>query len=328
MAVKRYRDAIHDALRAELLRDPRVMLIGEDLRDPWGGTYKCTEGLSPEFGADRILNTPIAEGGIIGAALGAALTGLRPVAELMYWDFAASLAMDQIINQVTKIRYMTGGQVQVPLVIRGPQGGYKRSAAQHGQTLEAWFAHIPGAYVVTPSTPYDAKGLLKEAIRVGDPVLFFEHKNLYMVTGEVPDEDYTIPLGVADIKRHGTDVTVVANGRMVLLALEAAEQLAAAGISIEIVDPRTLVPLDEATIIRSVARTHRLVVVNEGHERCGWAGEIVSLVCKKAFDELDAPPLRVAARNVPLPFAPIMEDHVLPSVEDIVAAVRSVMEGM
>ena len=316
-----YREAIRDAQREEMLRDPTVFLIGEDLRDPWGGTYKATEGLSTEFGNERVLNTPIAEEGLIGAALGAALTGLRPVAELMYFDFVMR-AMDAVVNQVAKIRYMSGGQVKVPLVIRTQGGGGRSSAAQHGNSLEAWICHVPGLFVAMPATPYDAKGLLKTAIRMDDPVFFIEHKLLYMTKGPVPEEEYTLPFGVADIKRAGDDVTIVATSRMVLLALEAAAELAREGISAEVIDPRTLVPLDEGAILQSVHKTNRLVVVNEGVERCGWAAEVVALVQKKGFSDLDAPIERVCTRNVPLPFQPDLENYVLPNVPDIVRAVK------
>lgn len=321
-----YREAIRDAQREEMLRDESVFLIGEDLRDPWGGTYKATEGLSTEFGDERVLNTPIAEETLIGTTLGTALTGFRPIAELMYLDFVMR-SMDAVVNQVAKVRYMSGGQVKVPLVIRTQGGGGRSSAAQHGNSLEAWICHVPGLFVAMPSTPYDAKGLLKTAVRLDDPVFFIEHKLLYMTKGEVPDEEYTIPFGVADVKREGTDVTIVANSRMVLFALDAAERLAAEGISAEVIDPRTLVPLDEERILESVHKTNRLVVVNEGVERCGWAAEIAAIVQKRAFGDLDAPVERVCARNVPLPFQPDLEKFVLPSVPDIVDAAKETLGG-
>ena len=321
----RYREAIRDAQREEMLRDPTVFLIGEDLRDPTGGCYKATEGLSTEFGRERVLNTPIAEDSYIGAALGCALTGLRPVAELMYVDFVMR-AMDAVVNQVAKVRYMSGGQGKVPLVIRTQGGGGRSSAAQHGNSLEAWICHVPGLFVATPATPYDAKGLLKTAIRMDDPVFFIEHKLLYLTKGPVPDEEYTVPFGVADVKRPGKDVTIVANSRMVLFALDAAAELETEGISAEVIDPRTLVPLDESAILESVRKTNRLVVVNEGVERCGWAAEIAALVQKKAFGDLDAPIERVCTRNVPLPFQPDLERYVLPSVADIVRAARVTLD--
>lgn len=316
-----YRVAIRDALREEMLRDSSVFLIGEDLRDPWGGTYNATEGLSTEFGDDRVLNTPIAEEGIIGASLGAALTGMRPVAELMYFDFVMR-AMDATVNQVAKARYMSGGQVKVPLVIRTQGGGGKSSAAQHGNSLHGWICHVPGIFVAMPATPYDAKGLLKTAIRMDDPVFFIEHKLLYTTKGPVPDDEYVVPFGVADVKREGSDVTIVGTSRMVLFALQAAEQLAEEGISAEVIDPRTLVPLDEEAILDSVHKTNRLVVVDEGVERCGWGAELAALVQKKGFWDLDAPIERVCTRNVPLPFQPDMEKYVLPAVDDIVQAAR------
>jgi len=316
-----YREAIRDAQREELERDPKVFLIGEDLRDPWGGAYKTTQNISAVVGNDRVINTPIAEESIVGAALGAALTGLRPVAELQYLDFVMR-AMDAVVNQVAKVRYMSGGQVTVPLVIRAQGGGGRSSAAQHGNSLEAWLCHVPGLFIAMPATPYDAKGLLKTAIRMDDPVFFIEHKMLYMTKGEVPEGEYTIPFGVADVKRRGGDVTIVATSRMVLYALEAAEELAKEGIEAEIIDPRTLVPLDEAAILESVHKTNRLVVVSEGVERCGWAAECVAMVQKCAFSDLDAPIERVCSLNVPLPFQPDMERFVLPSVADIIKAAR------
>lgn len=316
-----YVDAINEALREELIRDETVFLLGEDIQDPWMGTYKVTKGLSTEFGVDRIRNTPISEGAIAGAALGAALTGLRPVAEIMYIDFM-TLAMDQTINQAAKIRYMSGGQVKVPLVIR-TQGGAGRSlGAQHSNSLEAWFVHTPGIYVVMPSTAYDAKGLMKSAIRNDNPVIFIEHKMLYTVKGEVPEEEYLIPFGKADVKRKGKDITVVATSRMVQKALEAANELSKEGIEAEVIDPRTLVPLDEECILESVARTSRLVVVHEAVERCGWGAEIAALVADKAIGFLDAPIKRVAAKNAPLGFSPAFENYIIPGREDIARTIR------
>jgi len=316
-----YREAVRDAQREEMLRDPTVFVIGEDVRDPWRGTYKATAGLSTEFGDNRVLNTPIAEESLIGVALGAALTGLRPVTELMYVDFITR-AMDAVCLQVAKIHYMTGGQAKVPLVIRTQGGGGLSSGAQHGNSLEAWVCHVPGLFVAMPSTPFDAKGLLKTAIRMDDPVFFIEHKMLYTTKQFIPDEEYMLPFGVADVKRRGKDVTIVANSRMVLLALEAADQLEKEGISGEVIDPRTLVPLDEETILESVHKTNRLVVVNEGVERCGWAAEVIAIVQKKGFTDLDAPIERVCSRNVVLPFQPDLERYVLPSAPDIVQAAR------
>lgn len=320
-----FREAIRDAMREELAHDPNVILIGEDLRDPWGGAYKTTKDVSNQPGNDeRVINTPIAEESIVGAALGAALTGLRPVAELQYLDFVMR-AMDAVVNQVAKVRYMSGGQVEVPLVIRAQGGGGKSSAAQHGNSLESWLCHVPGLFVAMPSTPYDAKGLLKTAIRLNDPVFFIEHKMLYMEKGLVPDDEYTIPFGVADIKRRGTDVTIVATSRMVHYALSAADILDKEGISAEVIDPRTLVPLDEETILESVHKTNRLVVVSEGVERCGWGAEITAMVQKRGFADLDAPIERVCSLNVPLPFQPDMEQFVLPSIDDVVRAAKTAL---
>jgi len=320
-----YKEALREALREELLRDESVLLLGEDIEDPFGGTYKVTQGLSEEFGNKRVRNTPISEIAIVGAALGAAMTAMCPVAELMYVDFTGC-AMDQIMNQVAKIRYMSGGQAEAPLVIRTQQGTGRSSAAQHAQSLEALFAHIPGLKVAMPSTPYDAKGMLKAAIRDPDPIIFLEHKLLYNTTGDVPDDEYTIPLGVADIKRSGSDITIVATSRMVLYSLEAAEILVKEGIDVEIVDPRSIVPLDEEMIFNSLRKSHRLVVVHEAVERNGWGAELSALVMEKCFDELDAPVKRIAAKNTPSPFAPELEAFVTPSVNDIVEGVRSLMD--
>ena len=320
-----YKDAVKEALREELARDENVFLLGEDIEDPFGGSFKVTQGLTDEFGHNRVRNMPIAEIGVVGTALGAAMTGTRPVAELMYVDFAGC-AMDQIMNQVAKIRYMSGGQIEAPLVIRTQQGTGRSSAAQHAQSLEAIFAHIPGLKVVMPVTPYDVKGMLKSAIRDPDPVIFLEHKLLYNTSGEVPEEEYTVPLGVADIKREGSDVTIVATSRMVLLALQAAEILAQEGISVEVVDPRSIVPLDEEAIYNSLRKTHRLLVVHEAVERNGWAGEICALVMEHCFDELDAPVKRIASKNTPTPFAPELESFVVPGVDDIVAGVKQLLD--
>ncbi len=317
-----YREAIREALREELLRDESVFLLGEELIDPWGGTFGVTKGLSTEFGEERIRNTPISEAAIIGCAIGAALVGMRPVAEIMFSDFIAC-AMDQVVNQAAKIRYMSGGQVSVPIVIRAAGGSGRASAAQHSQSLEAWFVHVPGLKVVMPSTPYDAKGLLKAAVRDPDPVLFIEHKMMYNDRGPVPEEEYLVPLGVADVKRPGRDVTVVATSRMVPRALAVAEKLAAEeGLDIEVIDPRTLVPLDRRTIVESVQKTHRLVIVHEAVERGGFGAEIASIVGTEAFTYLDAPILRVAAANTPVPFAPQLEEFLVPDERRIETAIR------
>ncbi len=316
------REALREALREEMRRDPRVFLLGEDIAQ-FGGSYKVTQGLLDEFGPERVRNTPISEAAIVGAAVGAALTGMRPVAELMYVDFSG-IAMDQIANQAAKNRYMFGGKALVPMVLRTQGGAGRSSAAQHAQSLEAWFIHIPGLKVVMPATPYDAKGLLKTAIRDDNPVIFIEHKLLYPETGEVPEEEYLVPLGVAEVKRAGEDVTVVAHSRMVHLALRAADRLAAEGISCEVVDPRTLDPLDTSTILRSVEKTSRLVILQEAVAQCSFASEVAALVAEEALDCLDAPIRRVTALDTPMPFSPKLERFVVPSEERLIAAVREV----
>ena len=318
-----YRQALQEALREEMQRDEAVFLLGEDIAE-FGGSYKVTAGLLDEFGAERVRNTPISEAAIVGAALGAALVGMRPVAELMYVDFCA-IAMDQIVNQVAKVRYMFGGKAKASLVIRTQGGAGRSSAAQHAQSLEAWFMHVPGLKIAQPSTPYDAKGLLKTAIRDDNPVMFLEHKLLYPVQGPVPEEEYLIPFGVADIKRAGTDVTVVATSRMVHRALAAAERLAGEGIDAEIIDPRTLNPLDEDTILNSVRKTQRLVIAYEAYERGGVGAEIAALVAGKALDYLDAPIERVASFNTPMPFSPKLENYVVPTEERIMAGIKRVL---
>ncbi|MFA5026447.1 MAG: alpha-ketoacid dehydrogenase subunit beta [Candidatus Methylomirabilota bacterium] len=318
-----YRDAVVEALREEMQRDERVYLLGEDIAE-FGGSYKTTVGLLQEFGKERVRNTPISEAAIIGAALGSALLGMRPVAELMYVDFAG-IAMDQIANQTAKVKYMFGGKAKVPVTIRTQGGTGRSSAAQHAQSLEAWFLHVPGLKVVMPSTPYDLKGLLKASIRDDNPVIFIEHKLLYATTGEVPEGEYVLPLGKADVKRQGKDVTIVANSRMVQLSLAAAERLAAEGIECEVVDPRTLAPLDEETILESVAKTSKLVVVNEAAPVCGFASEVAAMVAEKGFDLLDAPVQRVTSMHTPIPFAPQLEKYVTVSEEKIIAAVKKVL---
>jgi pyruvate/2-oxoglutarate/acetoin dehydrogenase E1 component len=320
-----YREALREAMREELHRDESVFLLGEDIADPFGGSYKVTLGLSTEFGEERVRNTPLSEEAIAGAALGSALTGMRPVAEIMYVDFMTN-CMDMLVNQAAQIRYMSGGQVKVPLVIRTQGGAGRSSAAQHAKSLEAWFCHIPGLKVVMPATPYDAKGLLKAAIRDDNPVIFLEHKMLTLETapGPVPEDDYIVPLGVASVCREGSNVTVIATSGMVRLALSAAEKLEAEGISVEVIDPRTLVPLDEETILASVRKTNRVVIVHEAFLRGGFGGELAALIGNQAFDDLDAPIERVAAANTPVPFAPNLEAVVIPGEERIIAAVRKV----
>ena len=319
-------EAIREALREEMLRDERVFIMGEDIAKH-GGAFGVTRTLFDQFGPERVRNTPISENTIAGAATGAALVGMRPVAEIMFVDFSG-LAMDQICNQAAKLRLMTGGQAKVPWVIRMPQGGGagKSTAAQHSQSLEVWYAHIPGLKVVLASTPYDAKGLLKAAIRDDNPVIFLEHKLLYSYQGLVPDEDYEIPLGQCDIKRVGSDVSVIASGYMVWHAMMAAKILAEEGISVEVVDVRTISPLDEETIGQSVVKTGRAVLVAEACRSYGPTGEWGMVVMEHAFDYLRAPIVRVTGRNSPIPFADTLEDGVWPSTEDVVNAIRQVME--
>jgi pyruvate/2-oxoglutarate/acetoin dehydrogenase E1 component len=324
MATILYREALNQAIREEMRRDERVFIQGEDIAE-FGGSQKVTLGLLEEFGHERVRNTPISEAAIIGSALGAALMGMRPIAEIMYIDFTA-IAMDQIVNQVAKVKYMFGGKAKVPLVIRTQGGTGRSSAAQHAQSLEAWFVHIPGLKVVMPATPYDAKGLLKSAIRDDNPVIFIEHKLLYGMKGEVPDEEYLVPLGKAKVKREGSAVTIVTYSRMVHTSLAAAEKLATDGIEAEVIDLRTLAPMDEAAILESVKKTNRLVVVQEAYPKCGVASEIAALVADKGFPYLDGPIKRVAARDVPMPFAPKLERFVVPDEERIISAVRELIK--
>lgn len=318
-----YAEAIREALREEMRQNDKVFILGEDV-GRFGGCFGVTKGLWEEFGDDRVRDTPISETAIIGSAVGAAATGMRPVAEIMFCDFMG-VAMDEITNQAAKMRYMFGGKVKIPMVVRTPVGGGLCAAAQHSQSLEAWFTHLPGLKVVMPSTPYDAKGLLKASIRDDNPVIFLEHKMLYGVKGPVPEEDYLVPLGVADIKREGKDLTIIATSLMVHRALEAASVLEKEGISVEVVDPRTLYPLDEETILSSVKKTHKAIVVHEAVERNGFGAEIVSIIMEKAFEYLDAPVKRVCGKNVPIPFSPPLERFVIPQVEDIINAVKSIL---
>jgi acetoin:2,6-dichlorophenolindophenol oxidoreductase subunit beta len=319
-----YAEAIAEALRTEMRLDPRVFVMGEDV-GAFGGLFAGTKGLLQEFGPERVRDTPISEAALVGAGVGAALTGMRPMVEIQFMDFTAC-AMDQIVNQAAKIRFMLGGKANVPLVIRTPYGTGLKLASQHSQSLEAWFVHVPGLLVVMPSTPADAKGLLVTALRDPNPVIFLEHKLLYPTRGPVPEEQYTIPFGSADVKRPGKDVTIVATGLMVSKALAAAETLATEGIEVEVVDPRTLVPLDKATIIGSVKKTGRLVVVHEAVKRGGFGGEIAGIVAEEAFDYLDAPIKRVAGKNVPIAFNEVLERRAVPDVEDIVVAARSLIQ--
>ena len=323
MSVIKYSQAVRDAIAEEMRRDKDVFVMGEDV-ETMGGVFGCTKGILEEFGHDRIRNTPISEAVIIGAGVGGAITGTRMLVEMQYVDFILH-AMDQTINQAAKVRYMTGGKAIVPLVIRAQQGSGRGNGAQHSQNLEALFCHMPGLKVVLPSNPYDAKGLLKSAVRDNNPVMFFEHKNLYNTTGEVPEYEYTIPFGKADIKRPGKDVTVIATSWMVLRALEAAKILEAEGIDAEIIDPRTLVPLDKATLVTSVKKTGRAVIVHESHEVCGIGAEIAFVISELAFDWLDAPVMRVTSAQAPIPYSRKLELLTVPSVEKIVAAVKEVL---
>jgi pyruvate/2-oxoglutarate/acetoin dehydrogenase E1 component len=318
-----YSEALREALRLEMQRDPRVLVMGEDIAEH-GGAFQVTAGLLAEFGPDRIRQTPISEIGIVGAGVGAALTGLRPVVELMYIDFSG-LAIDQIVNQAAQNRFMFGGQARVPLVVRTQGGSGRGNAAQHSKSLEAWFTHVAGLKVVMPATPADAKGLLAAAIRDDDPVMFIEHKLLYRTKGPVPSGEHLVPLGKADVKRVGRDLTIVTWSREVLFALEAAETLAREGIEAEVIDLRTLVPLDREAILASVRRTRRLLVVHEAILRGGYGGEIAALVAEEAFDDLDAPPRRLAGVETPIPYAAHLERGVVPQVEDIVRVAREVV---
>jgi pyruvate dehydrogenase E1 component beta subunit len=318
----RYFEAINQALFEEMGRDEQVFLFGEDV-GLVGGTFRATEGLMAEYGARRVRDTPISEAAIVGIATGAALGGMRPIAELMTMNFGI-VAMDQIINHVSKMRYMFGGQVTLPVVIRAPQGGGTQKAAQHSHSIESWFVNAPGIRVVLPATPYDAKGLLKTAVRSDDPVLFLEHELLYSMRGEVPDEEYLIPFGVADIKRPGRDVTIVSWSRMLLESLKAAETLAEEGIEAEVIDPRTLDPLDFETIVSSVARTRRAVIVEEGWRTVGVGAEISSRLQEALFYQLEAPVQRVAAADVPTPYAKNLEQLALPDANRIVEAVLKI----
>jgi len=318
-----YGQAIKEAMHEEMTRDSSVFILGEDM-GVMGSVFGLTKGFLEEFGPLRVLDTPISENGFMGMSVGAAMRGLRPIVELMYVDFAP-ICLDPIANQAAKMRYMTGGQVSIPMVIRAPGGAGRRNAGQHSQSLEALFTHFPGLKVVAPGTPYDAKGLLKSAIRDDDPVVFIEHKILYASKGEVPEEEYLIPLGKADIKRNGTDVTIIAYSRQTLFAMQAAEELEKQGISAEVVDLRSLVPLDWETIENSIKKTHRVVLVQEGVRRGGYTGEIASQITDELFDYLDAPIKRVTGPNVVPPFSPALEDHTYPNPQDIIAKVKEIV---
>ena len=317
--------AINEALHEEMRRDEQILVIGEDVGRA-GGVYKITEGLFDAFGPERVLDSPISEAGITGVGVGAALGGQRPVVEIMFGDFTA-LVMDQVVNQAAKIHYMSGGKWRVPMVLRTTMGAGRRAAAQHSQSLHAWYCHIPGLKVVLPSSPHDAKGLLKSAIRDDSPVIFFEDKMMYRESGPVPAGDYSIPLGVAQVCRAGEDITLIATSSMVAVALNAARQLAEQGISAEVIDPRTLSPLDESALVESVRKTSRCIVIDEGYRRFGATAELAALVAEQAFYDLDAPVLRIGALDVPVPFSPALEDLTIPDVATVVARARELVRG-
>jgi pyruvate/2-oxoglutarate/acetoin dehydrogenase E1 component len=313
--------AIREALAEEMRRDPTVFILGEDVAEA-GTPFKVLSGLLEEFGKQRVLDTPISEAGFTGLAVGAAMTGMRPVVDIMFGDFV-TLTMDQMVNQAAKVHYMSGGKWRVPMVMRTTMGASRRSAAQHSQSLHAWFCHVPGLKVVLPSTPYDAKGLLKAAIRDENPVVFFEDKMMYKLKGSVPAEDYTVPLGVADVKRVGEDITLVATSSMVQVALGAATLLEEIGINAEVVDPRTMWPLDEKTLIESAKKTSRVIVLDEGYERFGVTAELASVIATGAFYDLDAPVKRMGAMHVPIPFSPPLEDATVPTEQTVFEAARA-----
>jgi pyruvate dehydrogenase E1 component beta subunit len=323
MPVVTYRDALNQAMREEMRRDPSVFLMGEEV-GVYQGAYKVSRGLLEEFGPNRIVDTPITELGFAGVGVGAAMVGLRPIIEFMTWNFAL-LAIDQVINSAAKMRYMSGGQVGVPIVFRGPGGSALQLAAQHSQAFESLYAHVPGLKVVAPATPADAKGLLKSAVRDDDPVIFIEGEMLYNLKGEVPDGEYTIPIGQAEVKRPGDQVTVISHSKTVAVALAAAETLAADGISAEVVDLRTIRPLDEATVLASVRKTHRAVIVEEGWPFAGIGAQVADTIQREAFDDLDAPVLRVTSADVPMPYNKRLEKAAKVDGAKVVGAVKKVM---
>jgi pyruvate dehydrogenase E1 component beta subunit len=316
-----FAQAIREALAEEMRRDATVCIMGEDVAEA-GTPFKVLSGLLEEFGKDRVLDTPISEAGFTGLAVGAAMTGMRPVVDIMFGDFI-TLTMDQMVNQAAKVHYMSGGKWKVPMVMRTTMGATRRSAAQHSQSLHAWYCHVPGLKVVLPSTPYDAKGLLKASIRDENPVVFFEDKMMYKLKGEVPEGDYTVPLGVADIKRVGEDITLVATSSMVQVALGAATMLEEIGVSAEVVDPRTMWPLDEKTLVDSAKKTSRAIVLDEGYERYGVTAELASVIATGAFYDLDAPVKRMGAMHVPIPFSPPLEDVTVPTEQTVFEAARA-----
>jgi pyruvate dehydrogenase E1 component beta subunit len=315
-----FAQAVREALAEEMRRDSRVCIFGEDVAEA-GTPFKVLSGLVEEFGPSRVIDTPISEAGFTGVGVGAAMTGLRPVVDIMFGDFL-TLTMDQMVNQAAKVHYMSGGTWKVPMVLRTTLGATRRSAAQHSQSLHAWLSHVPGLKVAMPSTPYDAKGLLKTAIRDENPVVFFEDKMMYKLKGPVPAEEYTIPFGVADVKRAGRDITIVATSSMVQVALGAAELLEKAGISAEVIDPRTMWPLDEKALVESAKKTSRVIVVDEGYGRYGVTGEIAAVIAEGAFYNLEAPVKRIGAMHVPIPFSPPLEDATVPSEQAVAEAAR------
>jgi pyruvate/2-oxoglutarate/acetoin dehydrogenase E1 component len=316
-----FAEAVREALAEEMRRDSRVCILGEDVAEA-GTPFKVLSGLVEEFGKERVIDTPISEAGFTGLAVGAAMTGLRPVVDIMFGDFI-TLTMDQMANQAAKVHYMSGGKWKVPMVMRTTLGATRRSAAQHSQSLHAWFSHVPGLKVVLPSTPYDAKGLLKTAIRDDNPIVFFEDKMMYKLKGPVPSEEYTIPFGVADVKRAGRDITIVATSSMVQVALGAAALLEKVGISAEVIDPRTTSPLDERALIESAKKTSRAMVVDEGYGRYGVTAEIAAVIAEGAFYNLDAPVKRLGAMHVPIPFSPPLEDATVPTDRSVFEAARA-----
>jgi len=318
-----YRDALNQALREEMQRDPKVFLMGEEV-GLYQGAYKVSRGLLEEFGAQRVVDTPIAELGFAGVGVGAAMGGLRPVIEFMTWNFAV-LALDQIVNSAAKMLYMSGGQIPIPIVFRGPNGAALQLSSQHSQAWESWLAHIPGLKVVAPATPYDAKGLLKSAIRDNNPVMVLEGEMLYNTKGEIPEGEILVPIGQAEVKREGKDVTLICHSKTVAVALKAADQLAQQGVAAEVVDLRSLRPLDEPAILASVAKTNRAVVVEEGWPHCGVGAQVVDIIQRDAFDQLDAPVLRVTQADVPMPYNKLLERLAKPSPEKVVAAARRVL---
>jgi len=315
-----FAQAVNEALAEEMRRDKRVCILGEDVAEA-GTPFKVLSGLVQEFGVERVIDTPISEAGFTGVGVGAAMTGMRPVIDIMFGDFL-TLTMDQMVNQAAKVHYMSGGKWKVPMVLRTTLGASRRSAAQHSQSLHAWFSHVPGLKVVMPSTPYDAKGLLKTAIRDENPVVFFEDKMMYKLKGPVPADDYTIPFGVAGVRREGEDITLVATSSMVQVALEAADLLEAIGISAEVIDPRTMWPLDESALIESAKKTSRVIVIDEGYERYGVTAEIASVIAEGAFFDLEAPVKRMGAMHVPIPFSPPLEDATVPTGQTLFAAAK------